>query len=198
MTADSNEASEHLGRGDALADQERFEEAIAEYREAYELWLKDQSNDRKLALCKWANALREQENYDEAADKCREAIGLDPEDADAYLQLGRVLADQQLFDQAIEQYRQADETWQKDRSHERKLALYYLGDALRWQEDYKQAAEKCQEAIGIDPEYPEAYDGLGRVRACQERFDEAIEQYRQADEKWQKKKPKDRKIALRD
>jgi tetratricopeptide (TPR) repeat protein len=196
MTADRDDAHTHLNRGNGLADKESFEEAIAEYRKAYELWEKDQSKDRKFALSKWANALRELENYDEAVKKYNEAIGLDADWPDGYFQLGRVLADQELFEQAIEQYGRADEKWQKAHSQERKCALSYWGDALREQEDYKQAAEMCLQAIQIDPDYPEAHNFLGQVRAAQGRFDEAIEEYSAADEKWQKKGSKDKKMAF--
>src|SRR5262249_13348936 len=64
------------------------------------------------------------------------------------------------------------------------------------QEHYEQAAEKCQKAKDLDPEFPDAYHTLGAVRAAQERLDEAIEQYRQADSLWQKKGSKARKRAL--
>jgi tetratricopeptide (TPR) repeat protein len=152
--------------------------------------------DRKLALCNWADALREQEHCDEAAEKRREAIRVDPEYPEAYSGLDRVLADQGLFDQAIAEYRQADELWRKNQSKDRKLALYYWGDALRRQSDYKQAAEKYGESIKVDSEYADAYVQLGDVRADQKRFDEAIEQYREADDLGRKKQSKERKKAL--
>ena len=193
---DLNEASAHNNRGRVLADQERFDDAIEEYRQADELWRKKKSKDRKRALCNWADALREQDHYEQAAEKCQEAIGIDPEFPDAYNSFGLVRAAQERFDEAIEQYRQADALWQKKGSKDRKRALCNWADALRLQEHYDQAAEKCQEAIGIDPEFPDAYNSFGLVRAAQERFDEAIEQYRQADELWQKKGSKDRKRAL--
>jgi tetratricopeptide (TPR) repeat protein len=109
-----------------------------------------------------------------------------------------VLADQGLFDQAIAEYRQADELWRKNQSKDRKLALYYWGDALRRQSDYKQAAEKYWESIKVDSEYADAYVQLGDVRADQKRFDEAIEQYREADDLGRKKQSKERKKDLRE
>ena len=196
MADDLNEASAHNNRGRVLADQERFDDAIEEYRQADELWQKKKSKDRKRALCNWADALREQDHYEQAAEKCLQAIGIDPEFPDAYNSFGLVRADEERFDDAIELYRQADELWQKQESKDRKRALCNWADALRLQEHYDQAAEKCQQAIGIDPEFPDAYNSFGRVRAAQERFDEAIELYRQADELWQKQESKDRKRAL--
>ena len=98
----------------------------------------------------------------------------DPDEVSAHNDRGRRLADQELFDQAIQEYLQADKVWQKAASKDRKRALCNWADALREQEHYEQAAEKCQEAIGIDREFPDAYRTLGQVRAAQKRFDEAI------------------------
>jgi tetratricopeptide (TPR) repeat protein len=196
VAADPDEASRHNERGRALADQELFDQAIQKYRQADELWQKDKSKNRKRALCNWADALREQEHYEQAAEKCQEAIGLDRQFPDAYNSLGQVRAAQERFDEAIEHYRQADKLWQKEACKERKRALCNWADALCEQEHYEQAAEKCQEAIGLDRQFPDAYNSLGRVRAAQERFDEAIEQYRPADELWHKKGSKNRKYAL--
>src|SRR6185503_1263474 len=99
---------------------------------------------------------------------------VDRKDASGLNDLGLTLAAQERFDDAIEQYRQADALWQKKESKDRKRGLCNWADALREQEHYEQAAEKCQEAIGLDPKFPDAYHALGRVRAAQERFDEAI------------------------
>src|SRR6266478_5924088 len=196
VAADPNEASAHNNRGRVLADQEHFDDAIEEYRQADELWRKKESKDRKFALCNWADALREQEHFEQAAEKCLQAIGIDPDFPDAYNSLGRVRAAQERFDDAIEQYRHADALWQNKESKDRKRALCNWADALRLQEHYDQAAEKCLQAIGIDREFPDAYNSFGRVRAAQERFDDAIGLYRQADELWQKKESKDRKRTL--
>jgi tetratricopeptide (TPR) repeat protein len=196
VTADPDEASAHNDRGRRLADEELFDQAIQEYRQADKLWQKAASKDRKRALCNWADALREQEHHEQAAEKCREAIELDREFPEAYNSLGQVRAAQECFDGAIEQYHQADKLWQKAASKDRKRALCNWADALREQGHHEQAAEKCREAIELDREFPDAYNSLGLVRAAQERFDEAIEQYRQADKLWQKAASKNRKRAL--
>jgi tetratricopeptide (TPR) repeat protein len=188
----------HQGLGRARADQARFAEAIEQYRQADERWRKKESRKRKFALCGWADALLAQEQHEEAAKKCEEALSLDPECADACLQLGRVLAHQKRFADAVEQYRQADERWTKKESRKRKRALVNWADALREQEQHVEAAKKCEEALSLEPECAEARHQLGLVLADQERFADAIEQYRQADEKWRKKESKRRKYALCD
>jgi tetratricopeptide (TPR) repeat protein len=186
----------YYGLGRVLADQERFDEAIEQYRKADELWQKDRSQQRQRVLLNWGRALRLKERYEQAAEKYRETIGIDPECPWAYYGLGRVLVGQERFDDAIEQYRKADELWQKTGSKDRKFALRAWADALRLQEHYDEAVRKYQEAIGIDPGYPAAYNNFGNALLDQERFDEAIEQYRKADELWQKTGSKDRKFAL--
>ena len=94
--------------------------------------------------------------------------------------IGVSLADQGLFDEAIEQYRLADELWAKANSPDRKYALVNWARALRSKKLYEEAGRKYREAIEADPEYAYAQDGLGLVLADQGHFDEAIEQYRRA------------------
>jgi tetratricopeptide (TPR) repeat protein len=67
---------------------------------------------------------------------------------------------------------------------------------LRLKKLYGQAAEKYREAIAVDPDYPNAYNSLGRALAAQELFEEAIGQYGKADALWQKAGSSDRKFAL--
>jgi tetratricopeptide (TPR) repeat protein len=188
----------HIWFGDLLADQKLFDRAIEKYRKAGELGRKKESKDRKSALRAWAGALDAQKLYEQAAEKFREAVSVDPDDPWTYDQFGDMYADQELFDKAIEQYRQADEKWQKKEPKDRKIALRDWARALHNQKHYEQAAEKFREAISVDPDDPWTYEQFGDIYADQKRFDDAIEQYRQADEKWQKKEPKERKIALRD
>jgi tetratricopeptide (TPR) repeat protein len=196
MTADLNEASAHNDRGRVLADQKLFDDAIEQYRKADELWQKNQSKDRKLVLCNWAEILRLQKHYGQADEKYREAISIDPDDPRTYVQLGVVLVDEARIDDAIEQYRKADELWRKNESKDRKHALYSWANALHQQKLYEQAAEKYREAIGIDPEFSDAHHGLGAVLADQDLHEQAIEQYRKADELWRKNESEDRILTL--
>src|SRR5215475_5491236 len=123
MPADLNEVTARNDRGIVLTDRERFDGVIEEYPQAGELRRKKKSKDRKRALCNWADVLREQQHYEEAAQKCREAIGIDPEFPEAHNSLGLVLAAQERFDEAIEAYRQADALWRKKNSKDRKRVL---------------------------------------------------------------------------
>src|SRR6266581_4789127 len=62
--------------------------------------------------------------------------------------------------------------------------------------EYKEAVEKCQEAIQIDGKDAYAYNILGLALASQEHYDEGIEQYRQADALYQEADSANRKFAL--
>jgi tetratricopeptide (TPR) repeat protein len=159
-------------------------------------WLKDQSKDRKLALYYWGDALHRQGDYKQAAEKYEDAIKVDSEYADAYVQLGYVRAGQERFDDAIEQYRQANELGRKKQSKERKKAFWAWADALHQQNNYEQAVVKYREAIDIGENDPLTYYYLGEEFAAQERFDKAIEQYCQAAELWKTKESPTRKYAL--
>jgi tetratricopeptide (TPR) repeat protein len=168
--------------GRSLALQEQFHEAFEQFHKAEEKWRKKESKDRKIALRDWGWALRLQKHYDQATEKCREAIRVDEDEPLAYYYLGYVFTAQKRFDDAIEQFSEADERWRKKESKERKKALWAWADALRQQKNYEKAVEKYREAIGIDQDDPWTYYYLGVEFANQELFDKAIEQYGQADE----------------
>ena len=194
IAVDPNYAPAYNGLGVALAGQERFDDAIEQYRKAAALWESTGSPDRKFALRYWGKALRLKKLYEESAKKCGEAIAVDPNFADAYNDLGLALADQERFDEAIEQYRKAVAQWGS--SPDRKFALLNWADALRLKKLYEESVKKCGEAIAVDPNYAGAYYCLGLALADQERFDEAIEQYRTAAALWETTGSPDRKFAL--
>ena len=195
IVVDPKFAPAYNGLGLALAGQERFDAAIEQYRKAAALWESTGSPDRKLALCNWAEALGSKNLYEKAAKKYGEAIAVDPNYAPAYNGLGFALAGQERFDEAIEQYRKAAALWESTGSPDRKFALRYWAKALRLKKLYEESAKKCGEAIAVDPNFADAYNDLGLALADQERFDEAIEQYRKAVAQWGSGSP-DRKFAL--
>jgi tetratricopeptide (TPR) repeat protein len=196
IAIDPDYADAYNGLGVALAAEERFDDAIEQYRKADELWKTAGSPDRKFALYNSGNALRSKKKYTEAADKYREAIAVDPEYAVAYNGLGLAFVGEERFDAAIEQYRKADELWKTTGSSDRKFALHNSANALRSKKQYKESAETYREAIAVDPDYASAYNDLGLALAAEERFDDAIEQYGKADELWKAAGSSDRKFAL--
>ena len=124
--------------------------------------------DRKFALLNWADALRLKKLYEESVKKCGEAIAVDPNYAGAYYCLGLALADQERFDEAIEQYRTAAALWETTGSPDRKFALYNWAGALGSKKLYEEAARKCSEVIVVDANFADAFNGLGLALAGQE------------------------------
>lgn len=116
----------------------------------------------------------------------------DPNDANAHLARGIELTG----DEAIEEFRKADELWRKCQSKDRKKALYNWHKVLFRLKRFDEGATKCREALGIDPEYPDAYSGLGADLLELGHFDDAVTQLRKADELWRKDQSKGRGKAL--
>jgi hypothetical protein len=128
----------HNDRGNALCDEYRFTEAIAEYRRAIELApqfaeaysnlgtaLRDSCEtdaaiyayeraiemrpDLAEAFNNLAIALRDKGQFEEALRNCRQALSLKPDYADAQSNLGVVLCDLEQADEAIAACRRAVE-----------------------------------------------------------------------------------------
>jgi tetratricopeptide (TPR) repeat protein len=195
IAANPNDAGFHNQLGIVLEAQELFDDAVAQYGKAFELWEKDGSPERGDALRNLGGVLLAKKLYVQAAEKYRAAIAVNPNDAGFHNQLGVLLEAQELFDEAIAQYSKALELWEKE-SPDRKIVLRNLGDALRGKKLYDQAVEQYRMAIDADPTDPGSYAQLGLTLATQELFDEAIEQYRKADALWEKEGSPDRRAAL--
>jgi tetratricopeptide (TPR) repeat protein len=132
------------------ADQELFDKAIEQYRQADEKWQKKEPKDRKIALRDWARALHNQKHYEQAAEKFREAISVNPDDPWTYEQFGDIYADQKRFDDAPGGREVAEEGAQ---GPENCPGAY----SLRQQKHYEQAVEKYREAIRVDENDPWTY-----------------------------------------
>ena len=92
--------------------------------------------------------------------------------------LGLALAGQERFDEAIEQYRTGRGAVGDDRVSRPEVCAAQLGPRPGLEEALRGGAKKCGEAIAVDPNFAPAHNGLGFALAGQERFDEAIEQFR--------------------
>ena len=88
----------------------------------------------------------------------REAIRLQPDDADAHSNLGLALAAQGKLDEAIAEYREAIRL-QPDSAE----AHYNLGIALAHQGKLDEAVAEYRTAIRLKPDYAEAHCNLGHL-----------------------------------
>jgi tetratricopeptide (TPR) repeat protein len=104
---DENDPWTYYYLGDEFAAQERFDKAIQQYCQADDLWQKKESPTRKHALRAWGSALRQQEKFDEATDKFRRAVEVDPRDFGAVYEYGQSLAELGSYRDAIAQFNNA-------------------------------------------------------------------------------------------
>lgn len=92
----------HVGLGNSLAKQRKFEQAMAHYLQA----LRIRPNDAAMYV-ELGNILARQRKFEEARTQYLEALRIEPNNAAAHNNLANVLAEQDDLDQAIAYYLQA-------------------------------------------------------------------------------------------
>ncbi len=156
--------------GASLADEGKFERAIAEFREA----LRIRPHDFE-ATCDLGVALDRRGETDAAIAYLREAGRLRPKDARVHLSLGAALVHQGHVDEAIALYREAIQLQPNFPN-----LHFNLGVALLHQRKVDEAISELTRAVELRPWYTEAYAILGGAFVLQGRLDEAVVQYRKA------------------
>jgi len=160
----------HDFMGATLAEEGKFERAIAEFREA----LRIRPHDFQ-ATCDLGAALDQRGETDAAIACLREARSLRSQDAKANLNLGAALVHQGHVDEAIAVYREAL------RLQPNFPNLHFnLGIAFLHQRKVDQAISELKRAVELRPWYAEAYNILGGAFVLDGRLDEAVVQYRKA------------------
>jgi len=158
--------------GDALAEREKYEEAIDKYRQSSAL---DPSASE--TYLNWGQALWQRQAYAEGLLIYLKTIEHEPVDttyigtvADALAGLSEepVVAAQTTVNQRVS-------------NGATRAALYCRwGDGLAGQERYTEAIARYRDALQADPTLYAAYLGWGEALAEQREYDDAIEQYGQA------------------
>ena len=194
----------HNNLGMALAEQNRIDEAIVEFREVLQIDPQDADGHHNLgnALARkgrlgeaveqfhealrihpghakahydLANALARQGELDTAVVHFRQTLFFAPQDARAHYNLGQIFVRQGKLEEAIQQYRLA---LRIDPAHVK--AHYYLAVALAEQGDFNGAGKEFREALRIEPNLAEAHAGLARALSAQGKKDQAVQHYQEA------------------
>src|SRR6516164_8071911 len=116
-----------------------------------------------------------QGKFDEAVAAYRQAIGIRPDLAEAYSNLGNALFAQGKLDEAVAAYRRAIGI-KPDLAE----AHSNLGGGLAAQGKLDEAVAAYRRAIGIRPDFAEAHSNLGNALFGQHKLEEAVAAYRQA------------------
>ncbi|WP_414584480.1 tetratricopeptide repeat protein [Scytonema sp. PCC 10023] len=131
-------------------------------------------------LLKQVNAAESVGNYSQAENIWRRVLQLEPNNSNAYNNLGNALRQQKKLDKAIDAYKKAIQI-------DGNFADAYngLGNALYDQRKYDQkkldkAIDAFQKAIQLDPNYADAYNGLGNALYDQKKLDQAIDAFQKA------------------
>jgi len=172
-----------LGAGLLLEKQGKFSDAEHEYKQALAL---GPSTDARTGL---ANIYMKGKRLPEAEAELRELVAASPEQSDAYIQFGRVLAAEGKYDEAIAQLQTAAKLAPADVSLQRDLADLYtlakkydlaetayrglltanpndaglhqsLGKSLLEQKKSSDAEKEFLAALKIKPDFGEAYGDL--------------------------------------
>lgn len=160
----------HGNLGIALAEADRLDAAIAEYRAALKL-----APDEPFVHYNLGKALHQLGQRDEAVREYQIALRLDPHYADAQANLAAVLGESGDTTSAIAVLRRSLE-----RAPDNAATHSSLGTALLREGQREEAVREFQRAVTLDPGAAEARVSLGTVLLGQERFAEARDQFQQA------------------
>lgn len=157
---DPNYATAYLALGNALYTQrqpDQLEEAAAAYRRATEL-----NRGNVQAWVGLGNVLDDLGHLTEdsqtlatAIDAYQQAIALDPNYAQTYVELGIALSRQNRFEEAQEAYQQAI-----DINPAYPVAYVQLGQLFLASNQPEAAIQSFQQAIQLYPDYEAAYNGI--------------------------------------
>lgn len=114
-----------------------------------------------------------QELHDQAIDEYKEAVRLDPNDAQTRKRLGELYAKKGLLYYAIFAYNRAIRLNPDDAD-----AYYALGMAYIERGMVDEAIQEWQEVVRISPDHPVVYHELGNAYAYQGQYREALDAYR--------------------
>ena len=109
---------------------------------------------------------------DKAVDAFKKALSIQPNNADAYYNLGNVLHKQGKLEEAVEAYKKLISI-KPDNAE----AYLNIGNVLHEQGKLEEAVSNYNKAISIKPEYADAYNNLGNALKNQGKLEEAIEAY---------------------
>jgi tetratricopeptide (TPR) repeat protein len=147
-------ATAHTGLGDALLDEGRVEQAIAQYRKALGI-----DPNFANAHFNFGNALVQQGGMDRAMAEYQKTVAIKPDFFQAHYNLGNRLFQMGRVDEAIAQYQA---TLKIDPSFA--LAHTNLGIAFSQKGEMEKAVAEFEEVVRLNPHDGDAQNNLARAR----------------------------------
>lgn len=178
----SNNYVARVNLAQVLSASGRFDEAIAECREALKVKpnLAAAHNNLGVALMQSVQSKKggiapSQNPIDEAVRHYRAALRINPDFAEAHSNLGTALLQKGQVDQAITQFQKALEIQPNDPSAE-----FSLGKVFFQKREVNEAIAHYKKAVQISPDYAELRYSLGNAFVAQGKYREAIVNYQAA------------------
>jgi tetratricopeptide (TPR) repeat protein len=147
----------HYNLGMTLLAGRKVDEAIGSFNESLRV-----KPGQPKALHSLGLALAQQGKLDDAVQRFQQAIEEDPAYSKAYANLGNALTMQGKKEEAAAAYRKALEVAPRDR--DAPITHFNLANLLRERGDCHEAIPHYQEAIRLQPDFPQARAGL---RVCE-------------------------------
>jgi tetratricopeptide (TPR) repeat protein len=157
----------HNDLGSKLLDQQRNEEAIAQFEEVIRL-----NPSYSNAYYNLGFALDRLGKTAEAEDQYHRALAVNPRNAKAFVNLGGIAVRMGLFAEAIDAYQHAVKLRPDDA-----LNHYDLGSTLLRANQLPAAIEQLRTAVTLDPDLPVAHENLGAALARSGDISAAIEEF---------------------
>jgi tetratricopeptide (TPR) repeat protein len=170
INLDSSKPHYHFNQALVLEKEERWEEAIAVYRQALS------ANPNYVeALANLGNVYRRQQRWTDAITTLQHALQLKPHSADLHNTLGVTYKEHGELETALGHYREA-----LTLSPQHAEALNNMGVVLQHQGNLANAAEAFQQALTLKPAYANAQYHLGLVRLWQGQEEEAFVRFQRS------------------
>jgi len=161
MDPENNDIKNYLSK--VYLEQDMNDEAIALLTEIAE------DTQDKLIWMRIGKIYAEMEFYDEAQASFENAIELEPEYGNAYLEIGYLLYDQEYFEDAIPYLEQAAKSFPDDDDVQKKLASCYKKTGK-----LDSAIQQYKDIIAEQPDNIRAYMNLANAYTATEQYDEAL------------------------
>lgn len=170
INLDGSKPHYHFNQALVLEKEERWEEAIAAYRQALTV------NPRYVeALANLGNVYRRRRRWTDAITTLQHALQLKPDSADLHNTLGVTHKEHGELEAALEHYREALKL-----SPQHAEALNNMGVVLQDQGKLANAAEAFQKALILKPGYANARYHLGLVCLWQGQEEEALAHFQRS------------------
>ncbi len=155
--------------GEALRLQGKFDEAVAELRDAARLDPRSARAQSGLGL-----ALRAQKNLAESTAAYQESLRLDPDLIDAHNGLAVLLANQGRLNDAVTEFREIIRV-----DPDSAIGFYNLAYALAELDRDVESAAALREVVRINPNHYNARFNLGELFRLEGKYDESVKQFRE-------------------